>query len=328
MLVQGLRRQALQPSPAFPCFRHRFSASLSTWQSNECAERFNQIVENPVKPPDPKEKALARGLAFLSDFKRLKDVQPSARDRWEPVPGLRIWTATRHSVPHRSMHFMEWPGHVLVDKLLDTFAEKSRTTPLWIMPDATSQADTRTKAVVRLTQERRLRVALLQALQMHGYDKQGRKLKPYAPVARSAPRPAYARRGDPDELYGMVKLSCVAVQIANFPMDKMVAHFVRLVERLKDHLGCRAGERPEVDGQDESRASRPKNYIPGMGTREELPRRSIPRDDRSRDSGGGRPYAQQGLGGSSYDRNSRGRNGSYWDAEDDEWKRIMSIRRS
>ncbi|KAL8387239.1 hypothetical protein RB595_010055 [Gaeumannomyces hyphopodioides] len=358
MIASGLRRKALQPPPAFLCFQQRPSAPLSTWQSHEGTERFNQIVEAPAKPLDPKEKALARGLAFTSNYKRF-DVQPSPQDRWEPVPGLKIWAAPRHGVPYRSMHYMEWPGHVLVDKLLDVFAEKSRTTPLWIMAEAASEPDTRTRAVVRLTQERRLRVALLQALQMHGYDRQGRKLRPSSPAARSAPQPVHANRNDPDELYGMVKLSCVAIQVANFPMDKMVAHFVRLVERLKGRLGCRAGERPgAVDDRDRPSACKPKKHVPRAGTRGEFPSRSGPQNSRSRDSGFrdrgsrdrglrdsgswdngpkdrgprdsdfGRSYAQQGPRGSSHDRNPRGRNASFRDAEDADWAQIISNRRT
>ncbi|KAL8413559.1 hypothetical protein RB594_004993 [Gaeumannomyces avenae] len=348
MIAQGLRRKAFQPSPAFFCFQQQPSVPLSTWQNHRGTGRFNPVVEAPDRPLDPKEKAIARGLAFTCNYKRF-DVQPSSQDRWEPVPGLRIWAAPHHGVPYRSMHYMEWPGHVLVDKLLDVFAEKSRTTPLWIMPEAVNETDVKTRAVVRLTQERRLRVALLKALELHGYDRQGRKTKPSSPAARSAPEPVHANRNDPDELYGMVKLTCVAMQIANFPMDKMVAHFVRLVEKLKGRLGCRAGMRPgAVDDRDRPSAGRPNNYAPRSDTRDEFPSRSSPqksrprdsgsRDSRSRDrgsrDGGSRDngFRNKGprdsdSGRSSHDRKPKGRNASFRDTDDPDWAKIMVFNR-
>jgi hypothetical protein len=156
---------------------------------------------------------------------------------------------------------------------MDEAIEHSRTRPLWVLPDSNSRNESKARAVVRHTQEDRLRTAFKRALQIHGYDKHGRRivkspLKPSSPASSSSspppsgdaapanPQRTLSSDTDPEQLYGMVRLSCVAIEVSTFPWDKIVAQLVELVKHLKVMLGCRVGEKPEPE---KSRQSRPQS---------------------------------------------------------------------
>lgn len=84
--------------------------------------------------------------------------------------GIEVRFSPRHIISPYHLDFLDPRGHPMAPSMRERYAIKAQTQPLWVIMTASSA----TKAVVRLTAQRRLRASLYKALEAKGYDRYGK----------------------------------------------------------------------------------------------------------------------------------------------------------
>ncbi|TLS21759.1 uncharacterized protein PpBr36_09201 [Pyricularia pennisetigena] len=188
----------------------------------------------------------AAGIVFPGDkIPAVRTKDPEPMDETRTTPAMKSGTF-RVKKPH-SFGVVIYPRHrasdivtlnhfarpkPLTGRVASCLIHRSLTEPLWITASAARKGSSSIHNCAKSVTSRRLLHAFRLALEMHGYDKHGRRIQESS--------------DKPEQLYGTVILQALVVEAIRTDFNAIVKYYHLIIDRIIPALGCASGEKPQL----------------------------------------------------------------------------------